>query len=153
MPMRLLRNANVTGAILAVIITLLVVGRPLEEALTPTISPVTVSDVHWDGDKVVWVMSYCKNWARRLDSVGFVLRERNQDTAVPIHVFNESAGASVGTRPLKPGCYHNTYSTVIPVSFRNSTNLTIMGVIWYQSFHPFWLLRHEFGHVVVPPRS
>ena len=140
---------NVTGALVAIGIAAFLYGEAFEEEMFPVLTPVKVSAVERDGNKIGWIADWCKVRNLELNSVSFTFNYPKQKGTIPVNVQNVTKGRSVGQTSLPKGCYSVQFSAMLP---RDSMDGGVIeGQIWYNPPHPFWDLRSDFGTVTVPP--
>lgn len=138
------------AAFIAIAVSLAIFGKDLEEAVMPVQTQGTILDVERSGRRLTWTRVFCKNRDLHLASVAFVFFYANQPKAggIPVSVINETLERPVGSVTYPMGCPITIrYSAMLPVDAKPGDHIS--GSLWYDSFHPFWLVKQDYGRVTI----
>jgi len=140
---------NMIGAVAAVMLIGLVFGQDIETRIAPVQVNGAISNVRLEGRHIYWTRDFCKARDLHLDSVVFFFTYAHQKkNGIPISVMNEVLGRPVGAVSYPIGCATVNYSAMIPADAGAGDQ--VIGELWYNSFHPFWLVHQSFGTVTIP---
>jgi len=140
---------NLSGAIVALIISVAIYGQRAEEYFLPVMQNLSIQDVAMEGRRVYWTLQTCKVRGLHLDSTGFTFRyAKGTGPGVQVQITNEATKLPAGQSPLPKRCVAVRYSSLVPMDAAQGDILE--GVGWYDSFHPFWLVSQDFGKIILP---
>lgn len=136
---------NIAGMLVAILVTLALFGQKLETMFFPVLKDVTVMNVRIVEGVALWEVSFCKSRPLPIDNFGYIYNRGLVGFSIPI-VVERAIQNAPGNLPT--GCYFIPYMAKLPTD--NKPGDTIESVVWYRSFHPFWMIPQSFGVVTLP---